>query len=105
MISGPPGIGKTTSAHLIAKLCGFKPIEMNASDTRSKKLLEVSDRPPLRRERAEVLILPIQTMLKSTVDNTVLDGFLTGQVSLKFVEIVDIRLKPFCRPRTRTYPS
>lgn len=41
LISGPPGIGKTTSAHLVAKLCGFKPIEMNASDTRSKKLLEV----------------------------------------------------------------
>lgn len=41
MISGPPGIGKTTSAHLVAKLAGFTPIELNASDTRSKKLVEV----------------------------------------------------------------
>lgn len=41
MISGPPGIGKTTSAHLVAKLAGFTPIELNASDARSKKLVEV----------------------------------------------------------------
>jgi DNA polymerase III delta prime subunit len=43
LITGPPGIGKTTSAHLCAKLAGFTPIEMNASDARSKKLVEVSD--------------------------------------------------------------
>ncbi|KAF8164745.1 replication factor RFC1 C terminal domain-containing protein [Crassisporium funariophilum] len=40
LITGPPGIGKTTSAHLCAKLEGFTPIEMNASDARSKKLVE-----------------------------------------------------------------
>ncbi|KAI0333409.1 DNA replication factor C, large subunit [Cubamyces sp. BRFM 1775] len=42
MITGPPGIGKTTSAHLCAKLAGFTPIELNASDARSKKLVENS---------------------------------------------------------------
>jgi deoxyadenosine/deoxycytidine kinase len=41
MITGSPGIGKTTSAHLCAKLEGYTPIELNASDTRSKKLVEV----------------------------------------------------------------
>ena len=41
MITGPPGIGKTTSAHLCAKQAGFTPIELNASDARSKKLVEV----------------------------------------------------------------
>ncbi|KAE9411148.1 DNA replication factor C, large subunit [Gymnopus androsaceus JB14] len=40
LISGSPGIGKTTSAHLCAKLAGYTPIELNASDTRSKKLVE-----------------------------------------------------------------
>ena len=59
LLHGPPGIGKTTSAHLVASLAGYKVIEMNASDTRSKKLLEAS--------------------LRSTVDNTVLDGFLRGE--------------------------
>lgn len=42
LISGPPGIGKTTSAHLMAKDAGYNPIELNASDARSKKLVEVS---------------------------------------------------------------
>jgi replication factor C subunit 1 len=41
LLSGPPGIGKTTSAHLCARLEGYTPIELNASDTRSKKLIEV----------------------------------------------------------------
>lgn len=42
LISGPPGIGKTTSAHVAARLEGYTPIELNASDARSKKLVEVS---------------------------------------------------------------
>jgi len=40
LIHGPPGIGKTTAAHLAAKLEGYDVIESNASDTRSKKLVE-----------------------------------------------------------------
>ncbi|KAF2089820.1 DNA replication factor C, large subunit, partial [Saccharata proteae CBS 121410] len=40
MIHGPPGIGKTTAAHLVARLEGYDVVESNASDTRSKKLVE-----------------------------------------------------------------
>jgi replication factor C subunit 1 len=40
MIHGAPGIGKTTAAHLVAKLEGYDILEYNASDTRSKKLME-----------------------------------------------------------------
>lgn len=41
LLHGPPGVGKTTSAHLCATLEGYTPIELNASDARSKKLVEV----------------------------------------------------------------
>jgi replication factor C subunit 1 len=41
ILSGPPGIGKTTAAHLMAKLEGYDILEFNASDTRNEKLLRV----------------------------------------------------------------
>lgn len=63
LISGPPGIGKTTSAHICARMAGFTPIEVNASDSRSKKLVESG----------------------ININNTSLDGFVTGSVSSVFV--------------------
>jgi replication factor C subunit 1 len=39
LISGPPGIGKTTAAHIVAQACGFCVLEFNASDVRSKSSL------------------------------------------------------------------
>ncbi|KAF8522451.1 purine nucleotide binding protein [Hysterangium stoloniferum] len=57
MMTGSPGIGKTTSAHLCARLAGYTPIELNASDARSKKLVENS----------------------TNINNTSLDGWMTGK--------------------------
>ncbi|KAI9681487.1 MAG: hypothetical protein M1817_002771 [Caeruleum heppii] len=58
IIHGPPGIGKTTAAHLAAKMEGYDIIESNASDTRSKKLVE--------------------TGLRGILDNTSLLGYFAG---------------------------
>ncbi|KAB5582538.1 replication factor RFC1 C terminal domain-containing protein [Coniochaeta sp. 2T2.1] len=58
IISGPPGIGKTTAAHLAAKLEGFDVLEQNASDSRSKKLVDSG--------------------LTDAVDNTSLLGYFAG---------------------------
>ena len=35
LIGGPPGVGKTTLAYIIAKQCGYEPIVVNASEERS----------------------------------------------------------------------
>ncbi|KAI5475697.1 chromosome transmission fidelity factor [Pseudohyphozyma bogoriensis] len=75
LISGPPGIGKTTAAHLVAKLQGYNILELNASDVRSKKLLE--------------------SAFKDTVTNTTIGGFFGGKqedelsVNKKCVIIMD----------------
>lgn len=58
IIHGPPGIGKTTAAHLAATLEGYDIVESNASDTRSKKLVE--------------------TGLKGVLDTTSLLGYFAG---------------------------
>lgn len=58
IIHGPPGIGKTTAAHLAANLEGYDIVESNASDTRSKRLVE--------------------TGLKGVLDTTSLLGYFAG---------------------------
>ena len=61
-LHGPPGIGKTTAAHLAAKLEGYDILESNASDTRSKKLVE--------------------TGLKGVLDTTSLLGYFSAEGKL-----------------------
>ncbi|KAG8852748.1 hypothetical protein FRB91_006029 [Serendipita sp. 411] len=60
LVYGSPGIGKTTTAHLCAKLEGFTPIELNASDARSKRLVENA----------------------TNVNNSSLDGWMNGEKTL-----------------------
>ncbi|XP_046972816.1 replication factor C subunit 1 [Vanessa cardui] len=40
LLSGPPGVGKTTTVSLVCKELGYDVVEFNASDTRSKNLIK-----------------------------------------------------------------
>ena len=40
LLVGPPGVGKTTSTHTVAKEYGWSLVEFNASDTRNKEVIE-----------------------------------------------------------------
>jgi replication factor C subunit 1 len=57
LISGPPGIGKSTMAHLIAKTAGYTVTEYNASDTRSISMLRGMFGLGMKRLQKEVVIM------------------------------------------------
>jgi chromosome transmission fidelity protein 18 len=40
LLSGPPGLGKTTLAHVCAKQAGYEVLEINASDERSRDVVK-----------------------------------------------------------------
>jgi len=48
LLSGSPGVGKTTLAHVLAQHCGYNVIEINASDDRSAKKLRQTLRDALQ---------------------------------------------------------
>ena len=57
LISGPPGIGKSTVAHLLAKHAGYTVAEYNASDTRSVSMLRGLFVLGVKRLRREIVIM------------------------------------------------
>lgn len=57
LITGPPGIGKTTTVHLIAKELGYKVTEYNASDTRSISMLKGILALGMRRLQHEIIVM------------------------------------------------
>uniref|UniRef100_UPI00398E8073 replication factor C subunit 1 isoform X3 n=1 Tax=Pristiophorus japonicus TaxID=55135 RepID=UPI00398E8073 len=62
LLSGPPGVGKTTTATLVCKDMGYSYVELNASDTRSKNTLK--------------------EVIAESLNNTSIKGFYCGASSL-----------------------
>jgi len=57
LIVGPPGIGKTSTVHVIARELGYKVAEHNASDTRSVSLLRGMIALGMKRLQKEVVVM------------------------------------------------
>jgi chromosome transmission fidelity protein 18 len=55
MLTGPPGLGKTTLAHVCAKQAGYEVLEINASDDRSKDVVKNQIRTSLGTESVKTV--------------------------------------------------
>ncbi|KAG8453595.1 hypothetical protein GDO86_000287, partial [Hymenochirus boettgeri] len=72
LLSGPPGVGKTTTAVLVCEELGYSYVELNASDTRSKNSMK--------------------DVVAESLNNTSIKGFYSGSsqsVSSKHALIMD----------------
>lgn len=57
LVTGPPGVGKTTTVHLIAESLGYKVKEYNASDTRSVSVLRGMMALGIKRLVKEIIVM------------------------------------------------
>ncbi|KAK8119411.1 chromosome transmission fidelity protein 18 [Apiospora kogelbergensis] len=55
MLTGPPGLGKTTLAHVCARQAGYEVLEINASDDRSRDVVKNQIRTSLGTENVKIV--------------------------------------------------
>ncbi|OTA93494.1 hypothetical protein M434DRAFT_395547 [Hypoxylon sp. CO27-5] len=84
MLTGPPGLGKTTLAHVCAKQAGYEVMEINASDDRSANVVKNRIRTSLGTENVKTVQQNKQRDGKQKVARPVcvvvdeVDGVVTG---------------------------
>ena len=100
LIGGPPGVGKTTLANIIAKQCGYEPLIVNASEERTNDKLvlriynstlihNLTNMKKDQKRKPSCLILDeidgISTNSRKTI-KTIIDFIKTGHLDKKILE-------------------
>ncbi|KAI6127764.1 P-loop containing nucleoside triphosphate hydrolase protein [Pisolithus croceorrhizus] len=88
LLSGPPGLGKTTLAHVVAAHAGYEVMEINASDARSAQIIDERIRPTLEAGStvgsSKPVLLVIDEIDGATGGSDNSTGFVQKLVSLTF---------------------
>ncbi|KAI6045547.1 P-loop containing nucleoside triphosphate hydrolase protein [Pisolithus marmoratus] len=88
LLSGPPGLGKTTLAHVVAAHAGYEVMEINASDARSAQIIDERILPTLEAGStvgsSKPVLLVIDEIDGATGGGDNSSGFVQKLVSLTF---------------------
>ncbi|ESK86737.1 chtf18 protein [Moniliophthora roreri MCA 2997] len=97
LLSGPPGLGKTTLAHVVAKQAGYEVMEINASDSRSGQIIDDRIRPALESGHAVRSSKPLLLIIDE-IDGATGAGDSAGSFVHKLVQLTQDR----ARKKTRS---
>ncbi|EKF28522.1 hypothetical protein MOQ_007730 [Trypanosoma cruzi marinkellei] len=95
VLVGPPGVGKTTLAHVLAAHCGYETVEINASVDRTSSAMERAIQLAVSPARGRRRALPLSSLSTSSsnVDGASKATSKTGEAG---VSLVDMLLRPKC---------
>ncbi|KAF8197572.1 P-loop containing nucleoside triphosphate hydrolase protein [Pholiota molesta] len=87
LLSGPPGLGKTTLAHVVARQAGYEVMEINASDARTGSIIDDRIRPALESGSAIGSTKPVLLVIDE-VDGATGAGDSSNTFIYKLVQLI-----------------